>query len=511
MAVCNLFKPLTKDTGTFLVFSQYTEDITRYAVEHDAYTIEPSKFLALNINYDNFNDYYHDIVGTDLNSKIPEMLQKYFENGCAYVKNNLSGSDVWTPDMSANIFWRTLVNCGLLTETADNGFMYYPEIKYKSNIEIQSYTEHGDMGVGELYCYIPNDAKCLKCYYNKVDDQSKNKTNTAKIIEGWTSEELQGIGLVDYEINKSSDSTTYYYGSYIEDTDSSDPTTDSNFNFNTIIVLYNIVSYDENRERTVLYKDIPYGIYFTGKFNGTTLTNTVTKYVTNDDIYGQGTSYGLRICSKFVIQPGNIAKVYNTEVNAENYNAFAQAMAKMAESQAKMDQILAEFNIYQTNIKEHLLNFKNNKANIPYIMESNGVQYWYVNGKQVGRVETGGGRSQQDYSELSNKPRIGNHILNAGQNNPVELGLATSSAVSNIQQTVSSMQTTVTNLGTDVDNLETDVTNLETDVTNLGTNVTNIQNKLNGVTGSITTETWLFYPDDDPTNPIQKTVLITQS
>ena len=63
------------------------------------------------------------------------------------------------------------------------------------------------------------------------------------------------------------------------------------------------------------------GIYFTGKFVDTELTNPVTKYITNEDAFGMGSSYGLRICTRFSASPNGtpisetISDIYNEFVN----------------------------------------------------------------------------------------------------------------------------------------------------------------------------------------------------
>ena len=68
MAICNLFNNLDKTSGNFLMFSQYVEDITRNYTEGENWRIAPSKFIALDINYDNID------INLDLN-KYKQRLQ----------------------------------------------------------------------------------------------------------------------------------------------------------------------------------------------------------------------------------------------------------------------------------------------------------------------------------------------------------------------------------------------------------------------------------------------------
>ena len=83
MAVCNRFNELSSNSGNFLMFSQYVEDITCNFVNSTSYKVVPSKFIALNIDYSLLNI---PSVGDsrDLNVDIPMYFQNYYENACAY-------------------------------------------------------------------------------------------------------------------------------------------------------------------------------------------------------------------------------------------------------------------------------------------------------------------------------------------------------------------------------------------------------------------------------------------
>ena len=111
MAVCNLFKKLTKNTGTFLLFSQYNEDLTKMVTQPGSYRVAPSRFIALDVNYKNLG-----VEGSDLNVIVPQILQNNFENGCAYLRSVYEGEfeSKWTPEISKNLFWNTLLDSGLI-------------------------------------------------------------------------------------------------------------------------------------------------------------------------------------------------------------------------------------------------------------------------------------------------------------------------------------------------------------------------------------------------------------
>jgi hypothetical protein len=127
-------------------------------------------------------------------------------------------------------------------------------------------------------------------------------------------------------------------------------------------------------------------MYVTGMFdNENKLTNTITKYVSTD--YGSGTSYGLRICTRFTSTPnGAILSTSDLNVDDSSYTNLCQLMTGMAENLAKMLEISSNNNSTIQSYKETLSVIKNNRTNVPYVREVNGKDYWFVNGKLVSSV-----------------------------------------------------------------------------------------------------------------------------
>ena len=361
MAVCNLFKDLSNDTGNFLMFSQYMEDITKQHAHGYKYKVSPSKFITCNINY--------SVLGTgDLNSKVPTFFQNYFENGCTIARE----TNDWNPSLSSNIFWNALISNKLLNISED----YIPELSYIGDINMKSYDVKDGMGYSELYLYLSNDAfdSKYKCSYKTVDHSFRSGTN----VEGYPNLKLQDI--------------RYWITDNFEILDSSVPTKAKKFDINSIIILYDILSVNENGDNTTLYKDIPMGIYFPGKFEGGEMSNIITKYVSSSDIYGSGTSYGVRICSRFVAT--SFDSIVNTDISFEDYHAeMSQLMSKMGENLALMKEISKADETDLTTVgalKETYNMFQNHKVNVPYMVKLTDGNYWFVNGKNTGvRVPDG--------------------------------------------------------------------------------------------------------------------------
>lgn len=351
MAVCNLFSDLTSDSGNFLMFSQYTEDITKGFIEGDNYKVVPSKFIALNIDFSELN-----ISSTNnLNIDIPKYFQNYYENGCAYGKNNIE----WNPNYAKNFLLHAMYFGNFLTEGT---------IQCINDINLQSYNIHSGMGYGEIYCYIPTNKKQEQYVISYTQSNNINLENTSNTLEGFDTE----IG--DY--NK-----IYYYDENVIYSKSKDIENATSYNINAIVILYSIVQKTDDKWNT-LYTDIPMGIYFTGKFNdGANISNPITKFVDTD--YDTGTAYGLRICTRFTAT--SQGKVINTDIststNTGEMNNICQFMCVASENLSKMFEITKSSINENQYYKDLIAMIKNNKSNVPYIRNINGKNYWFVNGK----------------------------------------------------------------------------------------------------------------------------------
>ena len=396
MTVCNLFKELTKDTGNFLMFEQYAEDLTRYLAQHNVAQVQPSRFLALDIDYSAINK--HNISETDPNRIIPNVIQNYYENACAYFKYSMDEGE-YTPLISRNAFWNALNDAGLLhfdefttdattifnendepVVSPSTGLKWLRELKYRGDINLHSYTEEDCIGYNEVYCYIPGDAPDRR-YGVKLNSEILSLPYDRDLIMGFKEEDQDFEGILDLTVGEGYE---YPYSEVISFLDENENDLESykteakKFTFNTLVVLYDIVTEDG-----VLFKDIPLGMYLTGKADNEGNIPVVTKYVSNSDIYGAGTSYGLRISTKFNVTP-NATYIKEVLVNNEDYTSeFIRTLSSFSESQKKMNDILSSVEANNLSIKNHLSSFKNYRTNIPYPVRIGDKMYWFVNGKNT--------------------------------------------------------------------------------------------------------------------------------
>ena len=376
MAVCNLLKKLNDKNGIFYIFSQYAEDVTK-ATTIQNYKVSPSKFYVLNIDY-----------SKQTNISVPYILQNLFENGCAYGRNYSSDDFKFTPDLSRNLFWNTMVN-NIMTLGKDK---LLPELIYIGDIDVKSYGIENGVGYDEIFCYIPNNSKKLNVKYKdngSSGDQSLILQYNKNYVEGYKYSDYVAeydmiypgdwqYGDIIYSLN----GYEYNYNPLFEF--ESEQADDQSYTFNTIIPCYNVT--DENN---ILYADIPMGIYFTGCIVGESgsahMKYPVTIYTSHEDIYNEGTAYGLRICTRFT---PNYFDNSNIEINQVQINTINDVMLEFGKVIDTVNNMVGS-NVQYINKTKELYNiFKNSRTNVPYSKLVNNEYHWFVNGRDTGQKVT---------------------------------------------------------------------------------------------------------------------------
>ena len=398
MAICNTFNKLTNATGNFISFDQYAKDLTRWATESDKFRVVPSRFIALDIDFDNFVDTLLKDPTKNLNIDIPRYFQNVFENACSFCSANLPD---YNSDTVKKIFWWSLMSCGLINEDIFNEKTYVKEIKYIGNINIQNYDEYEGMGYSDIFCYIPNEANIKYYISNLKNDKPLTVINQNSYIEGYTPADDSQL-ILSGSINAGTkycynNPSNFWVAGEVMDPEADKPVDEKSkkFNVNAIIVLYDVYEYNDISKPK--FKDIPLGIYFPGVFDSKNqMTNNITKYISNADAYGAGTSYGLRICTRFAVTPNDNLLHLKIDAKTDNdYVAFSQVMSAFAETHAKLNELM-ESTINHLNAQKELYDiFKNSRTNVPYLkqvgeyIDSAGVKrpinHWFVNGRDLGQ------------------------------------------------------------------------------------------------------------------------------
>lgn len=426
---CNLLKPVTDMTGTFFMFSQYAQDLTKEYTQQEAYRCIPSKYIALKLNTDG--------LGSDdaaRSKKLGEIFQNYFENACSVwrAEKHTDDSDM-DPEHTRTLLFQTLEKYNLIsfdttTDVTRSGgstgnvvAAYCTSIQHIGDVNLYSYDTNADgVGYNEVYVYIPNEAKETDAYCTGVEEDEQVKyTNTD--ISGYSGQSYNGLswsvsGYVDSIIESGAATTGYCLGSYTDsssakqtalipyaltdNTESDDNIAADNatertndrevesqeFDINAIIVFYDITC-DDTTPDNAKYHNIPMGIYFAGAPQATDFTNTIRKFVRNDTVYNQGTSYGLRICSRFTVNP-NTYVVENESASAQAFpiSYISPLIDKFTYSVECVSDIISGANKQYDLVKEHLTEFRNNKTNVPYVRQIADKKYWFVNGKNTGAI-----------------------------------------------------------------------------------------------------------------------------
>lgn len=409
MAKSNLLRPLATDnTGTFYTFSQWGEDLTLQNALGDAYRIVPSRFACFNL---------------DSPGDAPDILQNTFEHKCAayryFLDHDTTIDEKFNPKHASILFWEALENLGVTIGNENNN----SSMVYVGEMDIQGTNYIDGVTYSEMYCIVPTNGKRM----NKWEVASDQKPTPPEIefsnshLEDgypfrWTSQSwpsgaaphgnpvneslklyYDGPAVLTCEDNQTRYSSLntldslhkvymqdiLYSGNYFKVDD-----TAPEFYFNSIALFYDIVAKDEHNDYHYIYTAVPMGMYF--------LNEPIKKVVTNDDIYGQGTSYGLRVTSKFcseslVPQAGENYSGANVTASVEEiYPELASVMDRFNAAAEALDDYTDKIQNSIEQMNTHLSQFKDNRVNVPYIREIKGVgdekpeKYWFVNGRSTG-------------------------------------------------------------------------------------------------------------------------------
>lgn len=451
MSKCNLLIPLGTGTsgyqgGTFWLFSQYTEDLTRAAAFGDAYRVVPSRFAAMDLPFG----------GSATNSGTAEIFQNKFEHSVAYWRHQLANQGEqatlpkFNPDIFTNLFWTVLNDTFSVCNNTTA-----PAIKWIGESDVVGTTEIDGDTYSEIYCFIANgdeprsyhtslrsidgidedvqpesDSSLTHCYgwtaqtYPQLTGSSSSSSNVpASGVSGTSSLQTLPIGYqftvpnalqpLPETINGSViDGMASFHEAFVNNTNNvfwdEIPNPGESFNVNTIVLFYDIVAKDASGDYKYLYCNVPLGMYFTGPVDGSNLQNSITKFITNEDIYGQGTSYGLRVTTKFTCAPsvlgsgsdgGQVGSTHVINYGSVNWSDVAAVIDSMRSAADAVTASIEASSARHNELMNHLSQFRDKMANVPYIRTVGTVDYWFVNGRNTGRT-VGGGPTINNIEEL---------------------------------------------------------------------------------------------------------------
>lgn len=415
MAVCNIFSSLSNPTGNFLMFSNYVDDMNRYRVQDSLYRVTASKFLAVDVDF-NYVKTTAGITGTgagNLNIGIPQLFQNMYENWIAFSKNNpdlgielyrnivsaelgnrpgadddIVGANINENEYHKRLFWSFLYRCGFIKPITSESEI--SNIKYEGKTSLESYDNHSGEGYGELICHIPSEST-VKEYRIDFDTLQKNQVNIVvdgnssqsfnnTHIEGYTSGTPVSGALVQRDKLMTATQNSNIYDIVNPEKTSSDSTS---YKFNMVIVFYDI-----KQDGIDIESDIPMGVYFVGNFtgSGTQMSNERTIYIQNKDIFGASTTYSLRICTRYTVNPNRYGIDTDVEVSPDDQTNLSILLSKISDNIDAMNKVLETAHTGNAINKELYTIFKSGQVNVPYIKVIDGVSYWFVNGRLISQI-----------------------------------------------------------------------------------------------------------------------------
>ena len=278
--VTNIFNVLTNETGNFLIFSEYTNALSKASID-SMYKVRPSQFVCLDLGGDGDIQKFDGTLvepGTNYNEIIPRWFQNCFEAGIAGLKNK--ENTAVSPHQFSIAFWAQMAR---IYNGVDN---LAGALKYVGDISTLSWKD----GFADIILDISSGSKGQEFKIKggipkNLNDYLTDCGNTTFInpdgyISGWKSTDRIPLS----QAANSTDNICYYNNpsgiyneasSILTQTFSSSPSSETSFTFNAILVLFDITDGKDNP----IYRGIPMGIYFTGVVDeNLNITNPVTIY-----------------------------------------------------------------------------------------------------------------------------------------------------------------------------------------------------------------------------------------
>lgn len=348
MSVCNIYKSPAGAPGeftkpVFYTFSEYMNDLV-VNINNDGMSIaQPSRFLCLKLkSTENINVF----------------LQNYYEDACCTLRDT-------NVDTNAENYRKYLLG-GLINGLVNKGFIDADAI---NNIACEDIDLFGDgtidgMKYDEIICYLnpsTSNNRSLILDTDRVRAIDKSSISAdPKYIVGYSREadridDVDKGGNIDYksQIKQDAEGRWPQFPLCTISDPNSNSANESFFEFNAVIVLYDItLGKDDNSP----IENIPLGIYIN--------PNPIKKYVNNNVIYNQGTSYALRIAMRF-------ATTYDGRMFIEDTNAYDEtrdisSLVSVADRLSKaidqMFEMTRKFNEYTDKTRDMITAIKNSAS-----------------------------------------------------------------------------------------------------------------------------------------------------
>ena len=348
-----------RDKGaTFYTVSTALNDIDKTLMDSN-YVMTPSKFVCLNLpKWQRWADTQSifeepENIGTPLttdpNVILPKIIQNYIENAIALSANYRSDDSLQS--ISEAMFWKMLVRMGGMKLKDDKPILvdgeevptysedtsafegnYQRVVVYSGDINVLNHITKMGQSYTEIFMHVPSQARMLeelrftdpgfKLQLEQIPGPGEESPEYTIGLEDHPDSNTKAIYDTDdlkYDFTPKN-RLGVYFDELSTSTDEKDKVDGKDFEFNVVLVYYDIW----NREHPDVRKTNLYGILFLDKFTdtgaGSYTIDTLDKYV--PDAVTTGNGYAIRLNIK---TSSNQAQT-TSEVSINDYNSVSMEL-----------------------------------------------------------------------------------------------------------------------------------------------------------------------------------------
>ena len=171
-----------------------------------------------------------------------------------------------------------------------------------------------------------------------------------------------------------------------------EPSSRKKLTFNAVILYYNLYQIDpttKSSEFKPLCKDMPLGLYIPEPHPDRPDEPPVTVILQSPELFGQGTSWATRICSR--IATSDKMALNPNPTRSSEYATLTKVLSEFGDINSLIKKVLHgrgannpdEIGLAQEDVKSYLEEFRAKKqVNVPYVKDG----YWFVNGRKMEEV-----------------------------------------------------------------------------------------------------------------------------
>lgn len=312
MSVCNIFKPIGDAESIFYTFSEWGNSIAGVMAGGGLQESTPSRFILLRLPDSSITDAY-------------KWLQCWYDDLCCRMRDNgMSLKERAAVELPA-----------LMQGLEERASLDVSAPVYTGSIDIISTESTGGMDYCDCVCWVGPDGKRNAAITKGTDTTAITKPADKTYISGYETEDSRrpGVSTAGYDTLLAEKNIIYNYT-----IDTAQPTDEPSFDFNAVLVLFDV------RAGDTVISGIPMGIYLT--------KTPVTKQCSSSTIYGQGTSWSLKVGMRWAnTVDGSAFADADVDPKGE-YGSFLACIDRMNTTIDYMNAMTLAFNKMYNNVTD---------------------------------------------------------------------------------------------------------------------------------------------------------------